>query len=87
DEVIREHLSIHLGRAGYPVITAASGREALELIAAERCEAVIADWEMPDINGPALCRRIRSSQRNRRLYVLMFTVRDECDDVVAGLNS
>ena len=51
-----------LKRAGYEVESAANGREALARIAAGDFQLMITDWEMPEMDGIALCRALRSSQ-------------------------
>src|SRR5690349_8553055 len=87
DEMIRRKLSALLRRAGYEVITAANGEEALRTLDAEFCPIVIADWEMPDMDGIALCRALRSRQSEGYIYVLLLTVRKGKRDVVAGLTA
>ncbi len=87
DELVREHLAIHLQRAGYAVATADCGQQALEQISMSHCEAVIADWEMPGMDGLSLCRRIRGQWRDSQPYFLMFTIRGDTEDVVKGLHA
>ena len=48
-----------LKRAGYDVIEAATGREALELAAKEFPDLVVLDVNLPDISGLEVCRRLR----------------------------
>ena len=48
-----------LRNAGYAVIEAATGGEALERIAAERPQLVLLDMNLPDIHGAQVCRRSR----------------------------
>jgi serine/threonine-protein kinase len=52
-----------LQAAGFSVETAPSGREALERIERSEPEVVVADVEMPGMNGFELCRRVRASGR------------------------
>jgi two-component system NtrC family sensor kinase len=47
-----------LESAGYEVSTAESGAVALELLGAARFDAVVSDLRMPDMDGPALWRRV-----------------------------
>jgi len=56
---IREMLAEILRGADHEVTTAASGREALARIAAERYDVVVTDIRMPDIDGRALFQQIR----------------------------
>src|SRR3982750_725009 len=59
DEIVCAHLGELIGAAGYSVRLAASGVEALRVLDAEPVHIVISDWEMPDMDGLALCRHIR----------------------------
>ncbi len=80
---IRELLSASLGHAGFDVVTAADGREALQL--AERCrpDLVVLDVMLPDLDGFAVANRLRSSVR--RLPVVFLTARDATEDKILGL--
>jgi two-component system cell cycle sensor histidine kinase/response regulator CckA len=70
---LRRLLSTTLRRAGYDVIEAAGGKEALELFAAntERILMLITDVKMPEVRGPALAARIR--EQAPALPVLFIT--------------
>jgi len=48
-----------LRRAGYEVIEAGTGAEALRLVAEERPDLVLLDINLPDLSGFEVCRRIR----------------------------
>ena len=50
-----------LKRAGYNVEVAGNGKEALEKIAAGDFQLMITDWEMPEMDGIALCRELRAT--------------------------
>ena len=84
DELIRTQLAVFLEYAGYEVTTAESAQQALRQIETTRCEVVIADWQMPDMDGPSFCRQIRDRQDSAYLYVLMFTIRGDSEDVIAS---
>jgi two-component system, cell cycle response regulator len=76
-----------LKRAGYEVESAANGREALARIAAGDFQLMITDWEMPEMDGIALCRELRSSQEKGYIYTILLTARDAIEHVVTGLQS
>lgn len=59
---------------GYQTLAAADGEEAYRLIERERPAIVVTDWEMPRLDGVALCRRLRQDFPDRNLFVLMLTV-------------
>ena len=58
---------------GYTVVTAASGEEALERVAAGSVDVVLLDIVMPGIDGYEVCRRLRADERTRFLPVVMIT--------------
>lgn len=87
DELIREQLTALISDAGYDVRVAKSGAEALAIFDQEPCRIVLSDWEMPDMDGVALCRNIRNQKVAGYTYVLMLTVRRTKRDVVAGLTA
>lgn len=87
DDIVCAHLGELIGAAGYSVRLASTGVEALRVLDAEPVHIVISDWEMPDLDGLALCRHIRSRVTQTYTYVVMLTVRRSHDDVVAGLTA
>ena len=76
-----------LKRAGYEVESAANGREALARITAGDFQLMITDWEMPEMDGIALCRALRSSQDKGYIYTILLTARDAIEHVVTGLQA
>lgn len=71
-----------LGIAGYRVLHADNGREALELHALHRPDLVVLDWMLPGMDGLAVLRELR---RDSATPVLMLTARGEEADRVIGL--
>ena len=70
---------------GYEVQTVASGGEALEVMASHAPDALVLDLGLPDLDGLAVCRRIRSDGDDTP--ILMLTARDGIDDRVQGLDA
>ena len=85
DEVnIRSFVVINLQRAGYEVIEAGCGQEALEKIQNQPDIVVaILDIMLPDIDGFEVCRRIRAT--NKQMGIIMLTARTQEMDKVTGL--
>ena len=81
---IRSFIVINLRRAGYDVIEAESGEEALDLLR-ENPDARVAllDIMLPGIDGFEVCRRIRAT--NSRIGIIMLTARSQEMDKVTGL--
>ena len=85
DEVnIRSFVVINLKRAGYDVIEAGTGGEALEQLQRYPDIGVaILDIMLPDIDGFEVCRRIRAT--NKQMGIVMLTARTQEMDKVTGL--
>ena len=75
-------VSRELEAAGYAVIHAANGVDALDIHARERPDLVILDWMLPGLDGLAVLRRMRETTATP---VLMLTARSEEADRVLGL--
>ncbi|SEF17265.1 response regulator transcription factor [Jiangella alba] len=80
---IVELLAASLRYAGFEVTTARSGRQALDIVLAERPDLVVLDVLMPDLDGFAVVRQLRSHQVD--VPVLFLTAKDAGDDRVMGL--
>jgi len=76
-----------LKRAGFQVDTAENGREALARIAEFSYPLLITDWEMPEMDGVALCRAVRSATTDGYVYTILLTSRDAIEHLVAGLQA
>jgi two-component system, OmpR family, response regulator MprA len=70
---------------GYEVDTVASGGEALEAVASNSPDALVLDLQLPDLDGLAVCRRIREAGDDTP--ILMLTARHGIDDRVQGLDA
>jgi two-component system response regulator RpaA len=81
-------LVAHLLRhEGYQVRTAASGKEALEMIFQKMPKLLILDVMMPEMDGWTLCRRLREDQKYQHLPILFLSSLNKTDHVVKGLNA
>ena len=88
DRVARVILTRALQGWAIEPIVVADGAAAWDVIASDNAPPLaIIDWEMPGLDGPELCRRIRSSPASRSMYVVLLTGRDAAEDVVAGLDA
>ena len=81
---IRSFIVINLTRAGYEVIEAETGEEALEkLKSGADIRVALLDIMLPGIDGFEVCRRIRAT--NTRIGIIMLTARSQEMDKVTGL--
>ncbi len=86
---IRMILSRTLRELGYEVREASNGREALEVMEAENysVKLVLADWNMPELNGLELVKCLRQNPRLTSLVVVMVTTETELGQMAAALEA
>lgn len=77
-------VSLYLQVQSLEVISANSGEEALQLIAAGLPDLIISDVMMPGIDGIELCRRIRAQTGTNQLPIIIFTALSDDSDVDAA---
>ena len=78
-----------LKKAGYDgVRMAGCASEALDLLAQQRADVVLADWMMPDMDGLELTQRIRQLDEENSIYtaVILFTAHEEIDYLVRAFD-
>lgn len=82
-------VSLKLRNAGFRVITASDGQEALELAGQEKPDLVITDYHMPRLSGIELCRRLKQDAATSSIPAIMLTARgyslDEQDTAESGI--
>jgi two-component system chemotaxis response regulator CheY len=86
---IRMLLVRALKQVGYEVQEAANGREALEMIEAGNSEVklVLADWNMPEINGLDLLKRLRRNPALSSVAVVMVTTETEIEQIAEAMEA
>src|SRR3954465_15590057 len=72
DRSIRRYLEVILQRAGYTVVSAADGLEAMKAALSNHLDAVITDAIMPHLNGYELCRFLRRHPKMSQLPVILL---------------
>jgi DNA-binding response OmpR family regulator len=80
---IRVVLRAYLEREGYAVDEAATGAEAVGLVASEHPDLVLLDIGLPDVDGLEVLRQIRLTSQ---VYVVMVTARADEVDLLVGLS-
>ena len=68
-------VSLKLKNAGYTVLTARDGQEALELAQQERPDLIITDYHMPQLSGLELCQRLKQDPKTSHIPAIMLTAR------------
>lgn len=87
DDIALELIAAELADTGHPVHTAKSGEEALRVLEDRRPRLVVTDWNMPGMDGVALCRTIREQVHDGYVYVILLTGRSSKRDIVDGLGA
>lgn len=85
DRAVRESLRRSLQFNGYTVQLAGDGKQAMEVLAAQRPDAMVLDVMMPRVDGLEVCRQLRGTGDD--LPILVLTARDAVSDRVAGLDA
>jgi adenylate cyclase len=80
-------LSDLLGAKGYQVVTAFSGPDAIEKVAAQKPDLLLLDVVMPEMSGYEVCRTIRKNDATRLLPVVMVTALDPGEERVKGIEA
>ncbi len=71
----------------YLVITAENGVEALKLASTENPDIIVTDYEMPEMDGVMLIKKLKSQAATRHIPIMMLTARDEEESELEGLNA
>jgi len=76
-----------LERMGHEATIAPDGEQAWQILQRGDAPLLISDWMMPHLDGPDLCRRIRSAGGDRYTYIILLTSRDQQEDRLKGLRA
>ena len=68
-------VSLKLRNAGYRVLTASDGQEALDVAMQEKPDLLITDYHMPLLSGIELCRRMKQNAATAQIPAIMLTAR------------
>ncbi len=82
DRDIRRALRIYLTGAGYRVLEAVNGREALDLVGEEEIHLVLLDIMMPELDGVSALTLLREKSS---VPVILLTAKSEDEDKIMGL--
>jgi len=88
-KTIRIILGRILKELGYEVCEAGNGKEALKVMETEKAAVnlVLADWNMPEMNGLELLKQLRQDPALASLKVIMVTTETELDHMVSALEA
>jgi two-component system, OmpR family, alkaline phosphatase synthesis response regulator PhoP len=77
--------SSRLERAGYDIVTATRGDDALRLVQETRPRLVLLDVEMPGLDGVEVTRQIRADETLAGTFIVLLTSLSEESDVASGI--
>jgi two-component system, cell cycle response regulator len=83
--ISRKLLEYSLSGERYSVVFARNGREAIDVFPKHLPAVLITDWDMPDVSGLELCRRIRREFGQSHTYVILLSSNAEKEQVIQGL--
>ena len=87
EEDIRSLVAFRLKRAGYEVITAADGEEALLLATTRLPDLAVLDMMMPKATGLEVTRSMREHEATKDIPVILLTARAQEGDVISGFEA
>ena len=88
DLTSRSILSAVTSKCGYQPVLAEDGEIAWNVMQQEdHPRLLLLDWEMPKLDGAALCQRIRQLESENPPYIILLTTRNESSDIAAGLEA
>jgi diguanylate cyclase (GGDEF)-like protein len=89
DDPVSRRMLAHLVRQrGFEPVVVSEGASALAQLAhADPPRLAIVDWEMPELDGVEVCRRLRALDREPYVYIVLLTGRSSIDHVVEGLDA
>lgn len=79
DRALRRFLEVVLGRAGYRVISASNGLEAMKLVMSTPVDVVVTDAMMPNLSGYEFCRFLRNSPTLSHMPVILLSALERKD--------
>jgi signal transduction histidine kinase len=82
-----EVLDKNLCRRGALVSSAASGRQALELVAADPPDLILLDISMPEMNGLEVCKKLKEDPATKDIPIIFITARAQPEDIVKGFEA
>jgi len=76
-----------LAQAGYSVITAVNGMDALEKADSMRLDLIILDISMPMMDGYEVCRRLRANPKTSSVPIIILTAYNALEDKIKGFEA
>ncbi|MGD9849783.1 MAG: PP2C family protein-serine/threonine phosphatase [Nitrospirales bacterium] len=85
EQIVRMVAKRRLGALGYRILEAEDGEEALLILRREPVDLVLADWMMPNLDGPGLCKIVKADEQLRNIHFIFMTLLDKPAELAKGL--
>jgi sigma-B regulation protein RsbU (phosphoserine phosphatase) len=89
DNIDRKLLETYLQNSSFEVVSTTNGEEAWNHVSSSNGppQIVIIDWLMPEMDGIALCKKIREMESPHYIYIILVTTKSMSADMVKGLEA
>lgn len=87
DPVSRRLLQNYLQKWGHEVVATVNGAEAWRQFQEQPFPLVVTDWNMPEMDGLELVKRIRAAAGPNYTYIILVTEKSQKEDVVTGIEA
>ena len=81
---IRQMVSFNLKQAGYAVVEAVDGQDALDKLQTATVQMIITDLNMPNLDGIGLIRAVRANPSHRFVPIVMLTTESQAEKKLEG---
>lgn len=87
EDDVRALVVYRMAKAGYEVVEATDGEQAVQLAKDRRPALAIVDVMMPKVDGYEVTRRLRADEATRRMPIILLTARAQDQDVQRGFEA
>jgi len=87
DKVTIRLLETKLKKLNYTIHLAQNGNIAWEMLNSVHIDIVISDWQMPEMNGLELCKKIRDVSSESFIYFIIVSAQDSKEAIIHGLEA
>jgi two-component system chemotaxis response regulator CheY len=84
-DVVRKVASALLSAIGYEIIEAANGREGYELARSTLPDAILLDWQIPELSAHEFIQKVRAHTSGPRPYIVYLTTEYDHSDITRAL--
>lgn len=87
DSTVREMLSPFLQKKGHNLIEVTDGKEAINRIVRQNIQIALLDWDLPVLNGIEVCRRLRETEGQAYVFIVLLTTGLEQADMLESFDA